>query len=175
MKNHAIKSGVMIGVIGIIISLLLYIVDPTLFAKWWLMLILGAFNLTLIAVFGVKYRNEIGGVLNYKDAYVYSLITMVIMVLVSTVFSVLLFTVIDPGVGETVADAVAENTESMMRNFGAPEDGMDEAIEKARADTLDRFTMVGMMKGAGIRILINVVFCLILGAIIKKNEPQLEG
>ncbi|WP_370089552.1 DUF4199 domain-containing protein [Ekhidna sp.] len=175
MKNHAIKSGVMIGVIGIIITLLLYIVDPTTFAKWWLMMLLGVLNLTLIAVFGVKYRNEIGGFMSFKDAYVYSLITMVVMVLVGTLFSIVMFNVVDPGISETVADAVAENTESMMRNFGAPEDGMDEAIDKARADTLDRFTMVGMIKGAGIRILINVVFCLILGAIIKKNEPELEG
>ncbi len=138
-------------------------------------MLLGVLNLTLIAVFGVKYRNEIGGFMSFKDAYVYSLITMVVMVLVGTLFSIVMFNVVDPGISETVADAVAENTESMMRNFGAPEDGMDEAIDKARADTLDRFTMVGMIKGAGIRILINVVFCLILGAIIKKNEPELEG
>lgn len=175
MNNHAIKSGVMIGVLGIIITLLLYIVDPTLFAKWWLMIILGILNLTLIAVFGVKYRNEIGGIMSFKDAYLYSIITMVVMVLVGTLFTLVLFTVIDPGVSQIVADAVAENTESMMRNFGAPEDGMDEAIEKAREDTMDRFTTVGMMKGAGIRVLINVVFCLILAAIIKKKEPELEG
>ncbi len=174
MNNHAIKSGLIIGVIGIILTLVLYIVDPTLFAKWWLMIILGTLNLVLITIFGVKYRNEIGGLMSFKDAYLYSIITMVLMVLVSTIFSIVLFTVIDPGVSETVADAVADNTESMMRNFGAPEDGMDEAIEKAREDTIDRFTVVGMIKGAGIRVLINLIFCLIIAAIVKKKEPEFE-
>ena len=172
MNQNAIRSGLIIGVIGIIVSLLLYIVDPATFAIWWLMIILGIVNLVLITVFGVRYRSEIGGFISFKDAYIYTLITMVVMVIISTLFSLTLFTVIDPGIAEIVADAAVENAEAMMKRFGAPEDGMDEALENARQDTLDRFTVVGMMKGSGIRILINVVICLILAAIIKKNEPE---
>lgn len=171
MNQNAIRSGLIIGVIGIILSLVLYIVDPTTFGIWWLMIILGILNLVLITVFGVKYRNESGGFLSFKDAYMYSSITMIVMVVVGSVFSLVLFQMIDPGLPEIIADKAVENAEAMMNRFGAPEDTMDEALDKARQDTLDRFTMVGMMKGAGIRILINLVICLILAAIIKRNEP----
>jgi len=172
MNQNAIRSGLIIGVIGIIIGLLLYLVDPTSYGIWWLMIIFGILNLVLITVFGVKYRNEIGGFIGFKDAYIWSLITMIVMVVLSTIFSYLLFNVIDPGMPEIVADAGVENAEAMARRFGAPEEGMEEVLEKARQDTLDRFTLVGMLKGAGFRILVNLVFCLILAAIIKKNEPE---
>lgn len=172
MNNHAIKSGTIIGVIGIVISLLLYIVDATLYANIWLMLLLGGVNLGLVAFFGVKYRNEIGGELSFKDAYLYSLQAIVLLVIIGTVFAIVLFTIIDPGLPEIIADASVENTEAMMQKFGAPTEGMDDALDKAREDTLGRFTVGGLAKGGGIRILINLLFCLITGAIIKKNPPE---
>ena len=175
MNNHAIKSGLIIGVIGIILSMLFYLIDPTLLAKWWLMMILGVLNLVLITVFGVKYRNELGEYMSFKDAYLYSITAMGVMVVLSTLFSLVFFVVIDPEVAEIVADASVANTESMMQRFGAPEDGMDEALEKVRQDTLDRFTVAGMIKGGGIRILINLIVCLILAVIIRKKEPEFEG
>lgn len=172
MNQNAIRSGLIVGVIGIIISLLLYIVNPTLFGNSWLMLGLGVFNLVLITYFGVKYRNDNGGFLSFKDSYVYAAITMVAMVVVTTIFSFVLFSVVDPGLPEIIADAAVENAESMMRSFGTPEEVMEEQLEKARQDTVDRFTVGGTFKGAGIRILINLVLCLILAAIIKKKEPE---
>lgn len=172
MNQNAIRSGLIVGVIGIIVSLLLYIVNSTLFGNSWLMLGLGVFNLVLITYFGVKYRNDSGGFLSFKDSYVYAIVTMIVMVVVTTIFSFVLFSVVDPGLPEIIADAAVENAESMMRSFGTPEEVMEEQLEKARQDTVDRFTVGGTIKGAGIRILINLVICLILAAIIKKKEPE---
>ena len=171
MNQNAIRSGLIIGIIGIIVSSLLYIIGSTSFGVWWLMILLGILNLVLIVVFGVRYRNENGGYLSFKDSYIYSIITMSVMVVIGTIFSIILFQVIDPELPEIIADASVENAEAMMQRFGAPEETMDETLEKTRADTLDRFTTMGMVKGVGIRILINLVVCLILAGIIKRNEP----
>ena len=87
MNQNAILSGLIIGVIGIIISLLLYVVDPTLFVNMWLMITLGLVNLVLITVFGIKYRNENGGFIAFKDAYIYSVIAMIVLVLIGTLLA----------------------------------------------------------------------------------------
>lgn len=172
MNQNAIRSGLLIGVIGIILSLLIYIVNSSLFGNTWLMLGLGVINLVLITYFGVKYRNDNGGFLSFKDAYVYAIISMVCMVVVTTVFSFVLFTVVDPGLPEIIADAAVENAESMMRSFGTPEEVMEEQLDKARQDTLDGFTTGGMIQRSGVRILINLVICLILAVIIRRKEPE---
>ncbi|MDE0472268.1 MAG: DUF4199 domain-containing protein [Ekhidna sp.] len=172
MNQNAIRSGLIIGVIGIIISLLLYIVDVALFANWWLIIILGVVNLILITVFGIKYRNENGGFITFKESYIYSVISMIVLVLIGTIFSYVLFNIVNPDLPEIIADIAVENAEAMMEKFETSEDIMDEAIEKSRQDTLDGFTPAGILKGGGIRILVNLAVCLIIAAIIKKNKPE---
>ncbi|MEQ8904879.1 DUF4199 domain-containing protein [Ekhidna sp.] len=175
MNNHAIKSGLITGVISIVLSLLIYIVDPTIFAIWWLMLLLMLVYVGIVTYFGIQHRNLEGGYLSFGKAWVYSMTALVTYSLVGMVFSILLFTVIDPELSEIVTDAVVEKSEAMMRNFGMPEDQMDEALEKTRTDTLDRFTVMGSLKGFAWGLIINAILSLISGAIIKKKEPELEG
>ena len=172
MNQNAIRSGLIIGVIGIIISLLLYIINVALFANWWLMITLGVVNLVLITVFGIKYRNENEGFITFKESYIYSVISMIVFVLIGTIFSYVLFNIVNPDLPEIIADIAIKNAEAMMEKFGTSEEIMDEAIEKSRQDTLDGFTPVGLFKGGGIRILVNLAVCLIIAAIVKKNKPE---
>ncbi len=174
MNNHAIKSGAITGVISIVVSLLIYLVDPTLFGVWWIMLSISLIYLILIVYFGVQHRKEIGGFMPFGKAWIYSMLALTIYSLIGTLFSILLFTAIDPDLPGIVTDAVVENSESMMRSFGTPEDMMDEQLEKARNDSMERFTVVGNLKGFGWGLIVNAILSLITGAIIKKKEPEFE-
>ncbi|WP_425392578.1 DUF4199 domain-containing protein [Ekhidna sp.] len=175
MNNHAIKSGVMLGVIGIVLTLLFYIVDPTLLAQWWVGILILLLSLALVAYFGIQHRKEIGGYMAFGKAWVYSMQLFVVAGLLGTIFNILLYNVIDPELPAIVAEQAVENAESMMRNFGMPEDQMDEALEKARTDTLDRFSVQGSLIGFLWGLIIYAILSLITGAIIKKKEPELEG
>ncbi|MEQ6166772.1 MULTISPECIES: DUF4199 domain-containing protein [unclassified Ekhidna] len=174
MNNHAIKSGLMVGVIGIVLTLLLYIVNAALLVSMWMLLFFIVF-LALVCYFGIQHRNEIGGYMSFGKAWVYSMQVFIAAGLLSTIFNLLLYNVIDPELPEMLADQSVENAESMMRNFGMPEDQMDEALEKTRSDTLDRFTVSGSVMGFLWGLIIYAILSLITGAIIKKKEPELEG
>jgi len=175
MNNHAIKSGVMTGIISIVLSMLIYIIDPTIFAIWWLMLLLMLIYVGLIIYFGIQHREQEGGFLSFGQAWVYSFTGLVTYGLIATIFSVLLYNIIDPELPEIVTDAVVEKSEAMMLSFGMPEDQLDEALEKTRVDTLERFTVIGALKGFLWGLIIYAILSLISGAIVKKNEPELEG
>ena len=173
MNNHAIKSGLMVGVISIVLTLLIYIVNPAGLASMWMLLFFLVF-IALVSYFGIQHRKEIGGYMAFGKAWVYSMTMLVVAGLVMTIFNILLYNVIDPELPTILADQAVENAESMMSRFGMPEDQMDEALEKTRTDTLDRFTVMGSIKGFLFGLIFYAILALITGAIIKKNEPELE-
>ncbi|MEO9482105.1 MAG: DUF4199 domain-containing protein [Ekhidna sp.] len=173
MNNHAIKSGLMLAVISIVLTLLIYIVNPATLASMWMMLFFLVF-IALVSYFGIQHRKEIGGFMAFGKAWVYSMQLLVVAGLIMTIFNILLYNVIDPELPVILADQSVENAEAMMSRFGMPEDQMDEALEKTRTDTLDRFTVMGSIKGFLFGLIFYAILALITGAIIKKKEPELE-
>ncbi len=175
MNGHAIKSGVTIGIISIVVSLLLYIIDSSLLASMWVGISIFVLIIFLVSYFGIQHRKEIGGYLDFGNAWIYSIQVFVVAGIIGTLFNILLYNVVDPDLPEIIAEQAVENAESMMQRFGMPEDQMDEALEKARTDTLDRLTVVGSLKGFLWALIFYAVFSVITGLIIKKKEPEFEG
>ncbi len=169
--NHAIKWGLISAAVSIIITLLLYVVDYTLmvqikFALFSLVLYLG-----IVIYGGIEYRKSEGGYLDFGKAYLHGLIIFALSGLVGTIFNILLYTVIDPELPTKLVDASIENTRAMMEQFGAPADGMDEALEKVKTDTEARFTVVGLAKSYLWVVVVSAVLALITGLIVRKRQP----
>ncbi len=172
-NSHAAKSGAILGGISIVITLLVYIIDITLMSQWWFELLIIIMTFCLVLVFGINYRNSIGGYLDFKSSYLYSFIMLVIAGLISTVFNILLFEFIDPEAVKLIVDATIDNAEQMMRSFGAPEDAIEESIAEMEKTMPGRFSVMGLLKQYVITIIVYAVISLITGAIIKKKEPLL--
>lgn len=173
MKN-AVKSGIYVGVFGIIINLIVYVIDPTLFIKWWFGIGLLVINLGLVIYFGLQYRKEEEGYLTFKEGFLHGFVLLLISGFIGILFSALLYNVIDPELPEILTDATIEQTRTMLENFGTPSDAMDEALEKVREDSPNSYTFGGLLKGYGILIIFYLIISLITGAIVKKSEPDFE-
>lgn len=172
LMNNAIKHGLILSAISIVLTLTFYAVDYTLLAT----IKIGLLSLVIFLGYGVyaglAYRKEIGGFMSFKDAFIHGFIVFAFSALISTVFNILLHTVIDPELGQKLTEVAVQNAEEMMRKFGMPEgDQMDEAIEKARVDAAGRYTLGGLALGYIWALIGCAVFALISGAIVKKKEP----
>ena len=117
MKN-AVKSGIYVGVFGIIINLIVYVIDPTLFIKWWFGIGLLVINLGLVIYFGLQYRKEEEGYLTFKEGFLHGFVLLLISGFIGILFSALLYNVIDPELPEILTDATIEQTRTMLENFG---------------------------------------------------------
>ena len=170
MKDHALKSGVILGVIGILISLTVYIIDPLLMIKWWFSLSSLVLFIALVSYFGIQYREILGGGVSFKTAYIYSILTFILAGLIGTAFSILLFHVIDPDLPQLMSEAIIEQIVEMMEGFGANQEIIDEAIEDA--DSAASFTVMGQIKSFGMVLIFYAVMSLITGAIIKRKVPD---
>lgn len=170
----AITPGLVTGLFLTVISYLLYFVDYELLASGWL----GLFSLVLygglIIYFGINYRKEKGGYLDFGDAFQFSFFSLLIMMVITTIGNMLLFLVGDPGLAEKMADIGLMNTMEIMDTFGAGENMSSDQIDEIRQGILDGYTFIGMIKGAGIMVIFYAILALILGAIIKKKDKTLD-
>lgn len=168
----AARSGLMLGLISIIVALVIYLLNGALFANFWVGIGILLLSLALVVVFGISFRNTIGGFISFKHAFLYSLVLLLVAGLVGQVFNYLLFNVIDPELTGVVTDAALENTESIMEKFNAPPDEIDKALDRTEKQMENQYSLAGIAKGYLIAIVIYGIISLITGAIIKKRNPE---
>ena len=172
LVNHAIKWGLILGGITIALTIILYAVDYTIMVEFKF---LGIIMLVLIGTTiyaGIDYRKSVGGLLPYGKAFQHGILLLALCGLVGTAFTFLLYNVIDTELPQKLTDAAVENAQAMMEKFGTPEDKMEEALAKARVDTADRFTTLGMIKGYLFGLIFYAVLAAITSLIVKKNPPS---
>jgi len=167
--QHAVKFGLILGIVGAIITLLIYAIDPTLLVNVWMILLLLVF-MGLVVYGGITYRNEIGGYINFGPAYIHGLTTFVMMGLIGLIMNLLMYNVIDTSLAETLTEASIEQARSMAESFGASGDALDEAMEQAETDTAAGFTNSGLIKNFLISLIVYAVLSLITALIVRRQE-----
>ncbi len=170
--QHALKWGLIVGAISIALTCVLYAVDYAMLANWKTGIIMFVLFIGLAIYAGINYRNETGGFMAYGKAFQHGFILMAISGLISTAFTVVLYTVIDPELPAKLTDVAIENAEKMMQGFGMPEDQLDKAMEDARVRTEKQFTLAGLAMSYGIGLIIYAVLSLITSIFVRKNPPD---
>ena len=172
LLKPAAKSGLTLGLIGIIITLLIYFINAKLLANMWVGISILIVSLALVVMFGMSYRKQVGGYLSFKNAFLYSFILLLVAGLIGQSFNFILFNVIDPDLPQLVTDAALENTERMLEKFNVPDEEMDKALERTEDQMANQYKIGGIMKAYLYSIIIYAVISLITGAIIKKRNPE---
>jgi hypothetical protein len=171
--KHAAKHGFILGIIGILLTVVIYVVDVSFFASLWLLLILLLINLGYAIYAGIDARKEGDGTLSYGNAFLHSFIVFMVATILGRVFSILLFNVIDPDLPETITRISVDKWSEMMAGWGASETDIDNAIEKMREDIPKGFTPGGLLlsvlwPGA----VISAFVSLIVALFTKKSPPE---
>lgn len=174
-STAAIKGGLIVGLIGIIMSMLVYVIDVTLMVDWKFSLVSFGISIFLYVYIGKKFRDEhMEGFMKFGEAFKFTFIAGIIGSILAGAFSILLFNIIDPELPEIITEQVLENTESMLESFGTPAEDMDEALEQVEKDMAGQFSVGGILKGSWAWLLAAAFYALIAGAIIKKSRPEFE-
>lgn len=171
LVSHALKSGLYIGIFNAILTLLIYVIDPTIMVSMWFGIIILVINLALVIYFGSQYRKSVGGYLSFGPSFGHGYVTLVAAGLISIIFQILLYTVIDPELPELLARTSIENTVSMMESMGVSGSELDEQMYAMEESTKERFGVSGLLMGFVWSLLIYAIVALITGAFVKRNEP----
>lgn len=175
IKMEALKYGFLVGMVGIILLLLAYILDPALLVNWKFSLGSLITVVALSVYFVKKYRNEErDGFLEFKEAFFMGFILLLVANLTSASFQILLYNVIDPEVAEIVIDQTLESTEVLMRSMGLNDEQIDEALDKLEEDIPKSFSVGGILRSSWVYAVSALVLGLIVGAIAKKSKPDFD-
>lgn len=170
IKKNGITFGIITGVISILITSFIYLVDIKLFTAWWL----GIISIVIYLIIGIylliKTRKELGGVFSFKEAFTTYFVSAIIGIGISVIFNVLLFNVIDPSLKDTVQELSIESAVNMMKKFGTPTSEIKKAVESM--SQTNQFEAINQIKGAAFSIIFSSIFGLLLAAIFKSKPKQ---
>lgn len=172
-KSSAINHGLYLGAFLALATVIAYAVNLDLFTKWWW----GIGLLIAIIVFGIissmKSKNIQNGFISFKQAFSSYFITIAIGLIISTVVSVIIFNFIDPDAAITLKEKIMDSQVEMMRNFGAPEEAIANAVEKLEAQE-NMFSIGSIFQSMAFQLIGFSVVGLIVALVVKKNNPDAE-
>ena len=160
---NALIWGVIIGLISIVYSVILYMLNQTfnraLGYAGIIIMIVG------LAIAMKSYRDNIlDGMLPFGKAFGFGVLIVVFASLLGSIYTYLLYTVIDPGLQEKILEFMADK---MLESGRVPEAQLDQALEFSKKFMSPTYLTVS---GFIFSCLGGTVISLIMAAIFKKEE-----
>jgi hypothetical protein len=171
MKSHVIRYGAIVGVIISVYIALLYTLGIEVFANWWYSVIMYPISIGLICYFTIQLRNKHESEpFHFKQTFVVLLSMLMLATLVSTLWNIVLFNVIDTELPKELSERILEETESTMAKWGAPEDVVKETLKGMR-DLPSQFKpgaqLLSWLKGGLFMAILSVV----CASFVKRKKP----
>lgn len=173
LLQFTMTNGAVLGIVLIIVSVLLYIMDfmPTSIGRIALFAIINYGIIIVFMVVGTKsYRNKIlGGTITYGTAFLVGLLIVVFAAILSGFYTLIFTTLIDPGYMDRMYEGLMNWAYDFYANMGLPDSQIEVAMERferqqANYTPLGNF-FTGILASAGV----GAVISLITSAFIKKN------
>lgn len=171
IKKNAIKFGLISGAFAILATLLMYLIDYHLFVNMWIGFGLLAVYLIIGIVQLTELRKDLGGFMSFKDGFTGYFVAALIGILLSTVFSILLFNIIDTETGDLINQALIEFQVENLQKYNVPTDKIKEVVEKL--EETPQFSTMGLVKNLGGSLIGSIIFGLILAAIFKRKPKEI--
>lgn len=169
----AVRYGVILGLIGIVFSLILYLTTSgnDLPSNAWILFSvigLGSFVVSIVGeVLATKaYRKELGGYISFGKAFQVAFFTGLVSLGIALIWQVFNETVL---IGDM--ESYTENISRMfMEPFGMTQDQVEQALDAQRP--LYKGLMRNMLNTIMSAVIGGGIIALIIGAVMKKKQPE---
>ncbi|MCG6186775.1 DUF4199 domain-containing protein [Maribellus maritimus] len=160
--KSSLMSGIYLGIVSILVSVIFYVTGNPFskIAQWlgYAVLIAG------VVLAQINYKKALGGTMSYGQALGVGLLTVVFASILSSIYTVLLYTVIDPSLTEQLK---LFTEEQIVKQGRVPEEQIDMAVEmSAKFQTPTMMMVMGIFGGALIGLIISLIT-----AIFTQKKP----
>lgn len=168
--STATRYGLIGGAGLIVLTLLSYLVFiPAGGTMMWIGGLLSFLVYIVIIVMAIRQHRdeELGGYITLGRAIGLGTLTLIVALLLNSVFNYVYTTFIDPEVMNQALDA----TRGIYESLGMDEDQVDELMEEAKENQPSGLVTMGMTVFFG--AITGLIFSAIIGLIMRKNPPQM--
>ena len=169
--NNSLIYGLLTGAVSIVFSILTYILDvpfksPVMYFSFVILL-------TGIIYGTFQYRNSyFGGYISFGKAFLSGFIIVLTATVLSSLYSYIFLTFIDPGYLEKIIQQTLEQTEAKMADKGVSADQMEPALAMTRKFMSPIIMMIfGILTSA----FFGAILSLIAAAFLKKEDKSFDG
>ena len=171
--EHALKWGLIFGLINIAAYLLMFLINKNMLVSMWFGSTTFIVNLALLIFSITSQRKELGGFISFNQAFIICFVVFIGGALIQNIFSYFLYNFIDPGLAEFIKQKAIETTSSMMEKFGAPQESIDKSIDDMQNENFSQ-TPARISLQFFYSIIYGGFISLILAAIFKKNPKVVD-
>jgi hypothetical protein len=172
IKKNAIKFGVISALFSVFATTIMYVIDLNLFVNMWIGFGLLGIFLVIAMILLYNTKKDLGGNLSFKDGFTAYFISALIGITISTLFSMLLFNIIDTDARDQISELFIKSQVKMMQKFGAPSKAINEMITQLKENS--QFSLKGLITGFFQSLLGSIIFGLILAAFFKTRKTHQE-
>jgi hypothetical protein len=170
LKKNAVNFGVIMGLLGILITVLMYVVDLKLFVNMWIGLGMLAMWIIIGCLLLSKVKREKQGLLSFKEGFTAYFVSALIGILISTAFNIFLFNFFDTAARDAVTEHLLDMQVGMLQKFNASQEQINEAIVKIKESS--QFSVKGQLFGIAQALVGAIIFGLILAAFFKSKPKE---
>ena len=171
IKKNGVNAGVFAGVVTIIVYLLVYFIDVKLLAEWYIGVGLIIFYIAYAVITMSKTKKQLNGIYPFKDAFTTYFIYTVVGMLISIVFSYILFNFIDTQAAETIKEVTIEKTVALMQKMQLPASELEKIVSEMQKQ--NTYSLGNLLKSSAGSLIFSIIIGLIL-ALIFRSKPQVE-
>ncbi len=169
-KKIALNMGLFLGLSLTLLITLIYVIDLNLITNSWVLFL----NISIITAFSTisayLYKKKLGGFISFKVSFTSFFISTAVGFFISTLFSIILFNIIDLEAKAIVTENVIKYTVEIMQKFGAPAKEINNTIDGLRIS--DPFGTLSQITGFFKNLVLYSIIGLIVSLIIKRVPPQ---
>ena len=172
-----VKAGLIIGAVSIVVFIIEYIagITPIGLVKPFIIMLIGlAITIAVLVVLFKQYRASIGGIISFRNAFLYCFIAMVTATVLSGIFTFLFIQFFDPEYIKNIMEKQKDFMENYLSGKMSDEQiaaTLDKMDQKAASMTpIKQFTqslIYGVISGG--------IIAAIVGAIMKKKPEMFEN
>jgi hypothetical protein len=161
--KSAINYGLFYAVVSIIITVIFYVTGnmTSKLAQWSGILIM----IAAVVLIQLAYRKELGGYMNYGEALVIGLLSMIVASAIAGIFTFVLYKFIDPA----LIDQMRLFTEQQMYERGVPDSQIDAAMAIATKFQTPLFLFISSLFSG---IFMGLILSAIAAIFTKKKSPD---
>jgi hypothetical protein len=175
INDLSIKYGLLIGLVSIVLSGVVYVIDPLLqFKNFWIGIGVFILVIVLLVLLGLDVRKKIGGFWSFADAFKSLIIMSIVLTILTIAYNFIIYKFVDPQLPEKANSAMLETLTARFANANMSQDKIDEytkSFQNGEFIAKLKPTAINELKAFGFSLILYGVISLIIAASIKKKEP----